>query len=199
LLLDEIEKAHPDVFNLLLQVMDHGTLTDNNGRKADFRNVVLVMTTNAGAEETGRRSIGFSEQDHSTDGMEALKRFFTPEFRNRLDAVVQFSPLGQETIKSVVDKFVFELEHQLADKKVSIMVDAEARAWIAEKGYDPKMGARPMARVIQNHIKKPLANELLFGSLLGGGSVRVYVAGTELAFAIESARPSPKPSPEPSH
>ena len=199
LLLDEIEKAHPDVFNLLLQVMDHGTLTDNNGRKADFRNVVLVMTTNAGAEETGRRSIGFSEQDHSTDGMEALKRFFTPEFRNRLDAVVQFSPLGHETIKSVVDKFVFELEHQLADKKVSIMVDAEARAWIAEKGYDPKMGARPMARVIQNHIKKPLANELLFGSLLGGGSVRVYVAGTELAFAIESARPSPKPSPEPSH
>jgi ATP-dependent Clp protease ATP-binding subunit ClpA len=199
LLLDEIEKAHPDVFNLLLQVMDHGTLTDNNGRKADFRNVVLVMTTNAGAEETARRSIGFSEQDHSTDGMEALKRFFTPEFRNRLDAVVQFSPLGHETIKSVVDKFVFELEHQLADKKVSIMVDAEARAWIAEKGYDPKMGARPMARVIQNHIKKPLANELLFGSLLGGGSVRVYVAGTELAFAIESARPTPKPSPEPSH
>ena len=199
LLLDEIEKAHPDVFNLLLQVMDHGTLTDNNGRKADFRNVVLVMTTNAGAEETARRSIGFSEQDHSTDGLEALKRYFTPEFRNRLDATVQFAPLGPETIKSVVDKFVFELEQQLADKKVVISVDSDARAWIAEKGYDPKMGARPMARVIQNHIKKPLANELLFGALLAGGTVRVYVAGTELAFAIESAKPSPKPSPEPSH
>jgi ATP-dependent Clp protease ATP-binding subunit ClpA len=199
LLLDEIEKAHPDVFNLLLQVMDHGTLTDNNGRKADFRNVVLVMTTNAGAEETARRSIGFSEQDHSTDGLEALKRYFTPEFRNRLDATVQFAPLSPETVKSVVDKFVFELEQQLVDKKVTILVDADARAWIAEKGYDPKMGARPMARVIQNHIKKPLANELLFGSLLSGGSVRVYVAGEELAFAIESAKPSPKPSPEPSH
>ncbi len=199
LLLDEIEKAHPDVFNLLLQVMDHGTLTDNNGRKADFRNVVLVMTTNAGAEETARRSIGFSEQDHSTDGLEALKRYFTPEFRNRLDATVQFAPLGPETVKSVVDKFVFELEQQLVEKKVTIMVDADARAWIAEKGYDPKMGARPMARVIQNHIKKPLANELLFGALLGGGSVRVYVAGEDLGFAIESTKPSPKPSPEPSH
>ena len=199
LLLDEIEKAHPDVFNLLLQVMDHGTLTDNNGRKADFRNVVLVMTTNAGAEETARRSIGFSEQDHSTDGMEALKRYFTPEFRNRLDAVVQFAPLDAETVKSVVDKFIFELEQQLAEKKVSIAVEGEARSWIAEKGYDPKMGARPMARVIQNYIKKPLANELLFGSLLGGGSVRVSVAGDELTFALEAAKPAAKASPEPSH
>jgi ATP-dependent Clp protease ATP-binding subunit ClpA len=164
LLLDEIEKAHPDVFNLLLQVMDHGTLTDNNGRKADFRNVALVMTTNAGAAETARRSIGFSEQDHSTDGMEALKRYFTPEFRNRLDAVVQFAPLGAETIKSVVDKFVFELEQQLADKKVSLSVDSAARDWLAERGYDPKMGARPMSRLIQNSIKKSLANELLSGS-----------------------------------
>jgi len=191
LLLDEIEKAHPDVFNLLLQVMDHGTLTDNNGRKADFRNVVLVMTTNAGAEETARRSIGFSEQDHSTDGLEALKRYFTPEFRNRLDAVVQFSSLGTETIRSVVDKFIFELEQQLADKKVALTVDADARSWIAENGYDPKMGARPMARIIQNHIKKPLANELLFGLLAGGGTVRVYVgADGDLGFAIDAGRGS---------
>jgi ATP-dependent Clp protease ATP-binding subunit ClpA len=199
LLLDEIEKAHPDVFNLLLQVMDHGTLTDNNGRKADFRNVVLVMTTNAGAADMARASIGFTQQDNASDGMEAIKRLFSPEFRNRLDATVQFAPLGPETVKSVVDKFVFELEQQLVEKKVTIMVDADARAWIAEKGYDPKMGARPMARVIQNYIKKPLANELLFGSLLGGGSVRVYVAGEELGFAIESAKPSAKPSPETSH
>ncbi|MFD2110986.1 ATP-dependent Clp protease ATP-binding subunit ClpA [Thiorhodococcus fuscus] len=184
LLLDEIEKAHPDVFNLLLQVMDHGTLTDNNGRKADFRNVVLVMTTNAGAEETSRRSIGFTEQDHSTDGMEALKRHFSPEFRNRLDAVVQFSSLAEETIHSVVDKFVFELEQQLAEKKVQLVVDAGVRHWLAEKGYDPKMGARPMARVIQQHIKKPLANALLFGELVGGGTVRVCADGEELSFEI---------------
>jgi ATP-dependent Clp protease ATP-binding subunit ClpA len=184
LLLDEIEKAHPDVFNLLLQVMDHGTLTDNNGRKADFRNVVLVMTTNAGAEETARRSIGFTEQDHSTDGMEALKRYFTPEFRNRLDAVVQFGPLSEETIRSVVDKFVFELEQQLEEKKVRLTIEIDARAWLAQKGYDPKMGARPMARVIQNHIKKPLANELLFGDLVTGGSVRIHVEADALAFDI---------------
>jgi ATP-dependent Clp protease ATP-binding subunit ClpA len=182
LLLDEIEKAHPDVFNLLLQVMDHGTLTDNNGRKADFRNVVLVMTTNAGAAETSRRSIGFTEQDHASDGLESLKRYFSPEFRNRLDAVVQFSPLSTETIASVVDKFVFELEQQLAEKKVALTVDADARAWLAERGYDPQMGARPMARLIQNEIKKPLANELLFGALVNGGSVRVYVEGKGLAF-----------------
>jgi len=186
LLLDEIEKAHPDVFNLLLQVMDHGTLTDNNGRKADFRNVVLVMTTNAGAEESSRRSIGFTEQDHSTDAMEALKRFFSPEFRNRLDAVVQFGPLAPDTIASVVDKFVFELEEQLADKKVALVVTPDAKAWIAEKGYDPKMGARPMARVIQNSIKKPLANELLFGELAGGGKVTVKLGDDgELAFDME--------------
>jgi ATP-dependent Clp protease ATP-binding subunit ClpA len=188
LLLDEIEKAHPDVFNLLLQVMDHGTLTDNNGRKADFRNVVLVMTTNAGAAETSRRSIGFTEQDHATDGVEALKRFFSPEFRNRLDAVVQFGSLGPATIASVVDKFVFELEQQLLDKKVALMVDADARAWIADKGYDPAMGARPMARIIQNHIKKPLANEVLFGELAGGGRVRVYVKDGALAFDLSDAK-----------
>jgi ATP-dependent Clp protease ATP-binding subunit ClpA len=182
LLLDEIEKAHPDVFNLLLQVMDHGTLTDNNGRKADFRNVVLVMTTNAGASETSRRSIGFTEQDHSSDGLEALKRFFTPEFRNRLDAVVQFASLGSATIVHVVDKFIFELEQQLVDKRVALTVDADARAWLAEKGYDLQMGARPMTRVIQSHIKKPLANEILFGTLTNGGSVRVYVEGGELCL-----------------
>jgi ATP-dependent Clp protease ATP-binding subunit ClpA len=182
LLLDEIEKAHPDVFNLLLQVMDHGTLTDNNGRKADFRNVVLVMTTNAGASETSRRSIGFTEQDHSSDGLEALKRFFTPEFRNRLDAVVQFASLGSDTISSVVDKFIFELEQQLAEKKVALTVDEDARAWLAEKGYDLQMGARPMTRVIQSRIKKPLANEILFGALKNGGSVRVYVRDGDLVF-----------------
>ncbi|NCA68496.1 MAG: ATP-dependent Clp protease ATP-binding subunit ClpA [Sphingobacteriia bacterium] len=188
LLLDEIEKAHPDVFNLLLQVMDHGTLTDNNGRKADFRNVVLVMTTNAGAAETARRSIGFTEQDHATDGLEALKRYFTPEFRNRLDAVVQFGALGEETIRSVVDKFVFELEQQLEEKKVALIVDPDARAWLAAKGYDPQMGARPMARVIQQSIKKPLANELLFGDLVGGGSVRISVKDGALAFEIKGGQ-----------
>ncbi len=182
LLLDEIEKAHPDVFNLLLQVMDHGTLTDNNGRKADFRNVILVMTTNAGAEETSRRSIGFTEQDHSSDGLEALKRFFTPEFRNRLDAVVQFAALEVTTVAGIVDKFIFELEQQLAEKKVALSLDAAARNWLAEKGYDLHMGARPMARIIQNHIKKPLANEILFGSLTNGGSVRVHVKDEDLAF-----------------
>ena len=179
LLLDEIEKAHPDVFNLLLQVMDHGTLTDNNGRKADFRNVVLVMTTNAGAEESSRRSIGFTEQDHSTDAMEALKRYFSPEFRNRLDAVVQFGSLDSATIANVVEKFIFELEQQLANKKVALSMTPAARAWIAEKGYDPKMGARPMARVIQDHIKKPLADALLFGQLANGGSVTVDVGADQ--------------------
>ena len=187
LLLDEIEKAHPDVFNLLLQVMDHGSLTDNNGRKADFRNVVLVMTTNAGAEETSRRSIGFTEQDHSTDALEALKKYFTPEFRNRLDATVQFGALDTKTIGSVVDKFLFELEAQLADKKVALVVEPDARAWLAEKGYDPKMGARPMARVVKDHIKKPLANELLFGELSGGGTVVVGLGeDDELTFSFET-------------
>ena len=186
LLLDEIEKAHPDVFNLLLQVMDHGSLTDNNGRKADFRNIVLVMTTNAGAEETSRRSIGFTEQDHSSDGMEALKKYFTPEFRNRLDATVQFASLDAQTITSVVDKFIFELEAQLAEKKVALLVEPEARAWLAEKGYDPKMGARPMARVIKDHIKKPLASELLFGELSGGGTVIVQLGeNDDLTFSFE--------------
>ncbi|MES9923747.1 MAG: ATP-dependent Clp protease ATP-binding subunit ClpA [Candidatus Thiodiazotropha endolucinida] len=184
LLLDEIEKAHPDVFNLLLQVMDHGTLTDNNGRKADFRNVVIIMTTNAGAQEMSRSSIGFTKQDHSSDGMEVIKKMFTPEFRNRLDAIIQFAGLSPEHIAKVVDKFIFELEGQLQEKHVNLVVEPEARVWLAEHGYDPKMGARPMARLIQDEIKKPLAEELLFGKLAGGGVVKVDVADDKLQFDI---------------
>ncbi len=186
LLLDEIEKAHPDVFNLLLQVMDHGTLTDNNGRKADFRNVILVMTTNAGAEEMSRASIGFTPQDHSSDGMEALKKMFTPEFRNRLDGIIQFHSLPPEIIASVVDKFLFELESQLEEKGVSLVVEPAARAWLAKHGYDEKMGARPMARVIQEQIKKKLANELLFGELSQGGVVRIDASESGLEFDLEA-------------
>jgi ATP-dependent Clp protease ATP-binding subunit ClpA len=186
LLLDEIEKAHPDVFNLLLQVMDHGTLTDNNGRKADFRSVVLVMTTNAGAEQMSRPSIGFASQDHTSDGMEAIRRMFSPEFRNRLDGIIQFRALDAQTIAHVVDKFIIELETQLDEKHVTLDVDADARAWLAEHGYDPKMGARPMARVIQEHIKKPLAEELLFGRLVGGGHVKVRASDGGLSVEIEA-------------
>ena len=175
-LLDEIEKAHPEVFNLLLQVMDHGTLTDNNGRQADFRNIVLVMTTNAGAQEMSRASIGFTHQDHSTDGMAIIKKSFTPEFRNRLDAIIQFASLDSHSIARVVDKLVVELEAKLGSNNVTLELDDAARNWIAERGYDPKMGARPMARIIQEHIKRPLAEELLFGSLADGGHVRICVA-----------------------
>jgi ATP-dependent Clp protease ATP-binding subunit ClpA len=185
LLLDEIEKAHPDVFNLLLQVMDHGTLTDNNGRKADFRNVILVMTTNAGAIEMSRPSIGFTTQDHSSDAMEAIRRIFTPEFRNRLDAIVQFNSLDPSVITQVVDKFIFELEAQLQEQQVTIEVDEAARLWLAGHGYDPKMGARPMARIIQQHIKKPLAEELLFGKLAHGGHLLIRVQDGTLAFEFE--------------
>jgi len=174
-LLDEIEKAHPEVFNLLLQVMDHGTLTDNNGRQADFRNIVLVMTTNAGAQEMSRASIGFTHQDHSTDGMAIIKKSFTPEFRNRLDAIIQFASLDSHSIIRVVDKLVVELEAKLGSNDVTLELDDAARNWIAERGYDPKMGARPMARIIQEHIKRPLAEELLFGSLAEGGHVRICV------------------------
>src|SRR5688500_13156696 len=159
LLLDEIEKAHPDVFNLLLQVMDHGTLTDNNGRKADFRHVIIVMTTNAGAAEMGRASIGFTPQDHASDGMEAVRRIFSPEFRNRLDAIIQFAPLDAPTIERVVDKLVIEIEAQLEQKSVTLSVEDAARSWIAERGYDQKMGARPMARVLHETVKRPLAEE----------------------------------------
>ncbi len=176
LLLDEVEKAHPDVFNLLLQVMDHGTLTDNNGRKTDFRHVILVMTTNIGAESIARSSIGFTLQDHSTDNGEAMKRAFSPEFRNRLDAVIQFKPLSTLTIDSVVDKFLVELQAQLDDKRVVLEVDEDARQWLAERGYDRLMGARPMQRLIQDELKKPLAEKILFGELAEhGGTVRVHV------------------------
>jgi ATP-dependent Clp protease ATP-binding subunit ClpA len=186
-LLDEIEKAHPEVFNLLLQVMDHGTLTDNNGRKADFRNVVLIMTTNAGAQEMGRPSIGFSEQDNTTDGMEVIRRMFTPEFRNRLDAIVQFSALNIEIVKTVVDKFLTELQAQLDEKRVTLEVDDEAREWLAKEGYDEKMGARPMQRLIQEKIKRPLAEDLLFGDLASGGTVRVSIEKDELDIQVLSA------------
>ena len=172
-LLDEIEKAHPEVFNLLLQVMDHGTLTDNNGRKADFRNIVIVMTTNAGAQEMSRASIGFTQQDHSSDAMTIIKKTFSPEFRNRLDAIIQFASLDAHSIARVVDKLVVELESKLGSNNVTLELDDAARNWIAERGYDAKMGARPMARIIQEHIKRPLAEELLFGSLADGGHVRI--------------------------
>ena len=194
LLLDEIEKAHPEVFNLLLQVMDHGTLTDNNGRKADFRHVVLVMTTNAGAEMVARSSMGFTLQDHSTDGMEALKKTFTPEFRNRLDSIIQFAALDSSTIVSVVDKFLVELQAQLDDKHVQLDVDVDARAWLAERGYDKLMGARPMARLIQEQLKKPLAEMILFGALADkGGRVHVSVKNDALqldAEAVERREPA---------
>ncbi|SKA71173.1 ATP-dependent Clp protease ATP-binding subunit ClpA [Thiothrix eikelboomii] len=186
LLLDEIEKAHPDVFNLLLQVMDHGTLTDTNGRKIDFRNVILVMTSNAGAENISRKSLGFTKQDHISDAMEAVKRIFTPEFRNRLDGIIQFNALTDTVIRSVVDKFVIKLEVQLQQKGVTLLVDEAARDWLAEKGYDPLMGARPMERVIQEHIKRPLADALLFGELANGGRVEVSVENDTLALNYEA-------------
>ncbi|HET6724599.1 MAG TPA: AAA family ATPase, partial [Gammaproteobacteria bacterium] len=177
-----IEKAHPEVFNILLQVMDHGTLTDNNGRKADFRNVIIVMTTNAGAQESSRRSVGFTEQNHATDAMETIRRMFSPEFRNRLDGIIQFEALDAPTVARVVDKFIIELETQLEQKGVTLHVDEAARELLAERGYDPQMGARPMARVLQESIKKPLAEELLFGQLAGGGHVDVTVKDGELAL-----------------
>jgi ATP-dependent Clp protease ATP-binding subunit ClpA len=184
LLLDEIEKAHGDVFNLLLQVMDHGTLTDNNGRKADFRNVIIVMTTNAGAAQIGRASMGFTHQDHTGDEMQEINRIFSPEFRNRLDSIINFKSLDEKTIGHVVDKFILELESQLADKNVTVELDEAARAWLAKRGYDPAMGARPMARLIQEKIKRPLADELLFGKLASGGNVKFEVKDDELVFRI---------------
>ncbi len=186
LLLDEIEKAHPDVFNLLLQVMDHGTLTDNNGRKSDFRNVILIMTTNAGAESLAHRAMGFMVQDHSSDAMEMLKKIFSPEFRNRLDAIIPFAALSQKVIENVVDKFLVELQAQLDDKHVVIEVDEEARRWLAQKGYDRLMGARPMTRLIQEELKKTLAEKILFGELAErGGRVHVSVDGEHLHLEIE--------------
>ena len=185
-LLDEIEKAHSDVFNLLLQVMDNGTLTDNSGRKADFRNVILVMTTNAGVQETVRQSIGFQEQDNSPDAMIEINRTFAPEFRNRLDHIIWFNHLDMAVIYQVVDKFIVELQAQLDAKGVSMEVSEPARIWLAEQGYDKSMGARPMGRVIQQQLKKPLANELLFGELVGGGSVKVTLKDNELHFDYQS-------------
>ncbi|KTD31483.1 MULTISPECIES: ATP-dependent Clp protease ATP-binding subunit ClpA [Legionella] len=182
LLLDEIEKAHPDVYNLLLQIMDHGTLTDTNGRQADFRHVIVVMTSNAGATEISRNSIGFSLQDNSNDSLEAIKRQFSPEFRNRLDAIINFAPLDSTTIGLVVDKFIMELDEQLSNKGVTFKVDKAARDWLIEHGYDKTMGARPMARLIQENVKKPLADELLFGKLSNGGHVTLKVKDGKLHF-----------------
>ncbi|SBV58741.1 ATP-dependent Clp protease ATP-binding subunit ClpA [Xanthomonas graminis] len=186
LLLDEVEKAHPDIFNILLQVMDRGVLTDTNGREANFKNVILVMTTNAGATQASRRSIGFTKQDHSTDAMETIRRSFTPEFRNRLDAVVQFQPLAFSHILRVVDKFIIELEMLLQEKHVSLSATPTARDWLAQHGFDPLMGARPMARVIQDKVKRPLADELLFGKLVGGGRVTIDVRDGELVVETQA-------------
>ncbi|WP_440053113.1 ATP-dependent Clp protease ATP-binding subunit ClpA [Pseudoalteromonas sp. T1lg65] len=185
-LLDEIEKAHSDIYNILLQVMDHGTLTDNNGRKADFRNIVLVMTTNAGVQETVRQSIGFQEQDHSHDAMSEINKVFTPEFRNRLDNIIWFNHLDREVILQVVDKFIVELQAQLDKKSVNLELTSQARSWLADTGYDKAMGARPMARVIQDNLKKPLANEILFGSLSDGGTVKVSVKESKLKFEYQT-------------
>jgi len=182
LLLDELEKAHPDVFNILLQVMDNGTLTDNNGRKADFHHVIIVMTSNAGTFECDRNSIGFSEMDHTTDGKEAINRVFSPEFRNRLDDIIQFAGLDMEIIHNVVDKFIAQLQGQLDEKSVSLEVDEQVRQWLATHGYDSKMGARPMGRLIENTIAKPLSEEILFGDLARGGSARVTLKGDKFSF-----------------
>ncbi|MGL6027581.1 MAG: ATP-dependent Clp protease ATP-binding subunit ClpA [Vibrio sp.] len=187
-LLDEIEKAHPDIFNLLLQVMDNGTLTDNNGRKADFRNVILVMTTNAGVAETVKKSMGLIQQDHSHDAMAEIKKVFTPEFRNRLDHIIWFNRLDERVIHQVVDKFIVELQAQLDGRGVSLEVSEDARHWLANKGYDRETGARPMARVIQEQLKKPLANELLFGSLVDGGTVKVTLSSERLSFEYFATR-----------
>ena len=191
ILLDEVEKAHPEVFNLLLQVMDHGTLTDNNGRHADFRNTVLIMTTNAGAQEAARASIGFTQQDHSTDAMETVKKLFTPEFRNRLDAIMQFNALPMSVIKTIVDKFLVELQAQLDAKKVQLDVDEDARDWLAREGYDEKMGARPMQRLIQEKIKRQLAEDILFGDLAqGGGTVHITVEDDDLSIRVLEGHPA---------
>ena len=185
LLFDEIEKANPDVFNLLLQIFDHGTLTDTNGRKTDFRNVIIVMTTNAGADRLSRASVGFTTQDHSSDVKESIKKMFDPEFRNRLDAIIHFNPLDKRTISNVVDKFLIELEVQLDDKKVTIEITEGAREWLADNGYDKIMGARPMSRLIQKMIKRPLAEELLFGKLMQGGHVIASLENNSIKVEIK--------------
>src|SRR5579871_4612681 len=185
-LMDEIEKAHPDVYNLLLQIMDHGTLTDMNGRKTDFKHTILVMTSNVGADLLDKVNIGFTEQSNHSDWIGAVNRLFTPEFRNRLDAIIQFKALDLTTILSVVNKFISELEEQLAAQHVILEVDSEARLWLGENGYDKKMGARPMSRLIQEQIKKPLAEELLFGLLSNGGHVKVTIEKGKIHFMLQS-------------
>jgi ATP-dependent Clp protease ATP-binding subunit ClpA len=203
LLLDEIEKAHPDLFNVLLQIMDHGKLTDHNGKQVDFRNVILIMTTNAGAQDLAKAAYGFTRQKREGDDVEAINRMFAPEFRNRLDAVITFAHLPQDVIKKVVEKFVLQLEAQLADRDVTIELSDEASKWLIDHGYDEQMGARPMSRMIQEHIKKPLADEVLFGKLKGGGHVRVVVVKDEdkdkLGFEFLDGPITPKPEklPEP--
>jgi ATP-dependent Clp protease ATP-binding subunit ClpA len=191
LLLDEIEKAHPDLFNILLQVMDHGRLTDHNGKTVDFRNVILIMTTNAGAADLAKSAIGFGRESREGDDTDAINRMFSPEFRNRLDSTIAFANLTPEIVAQVVDKFVMQLETQLGDRDVVIELTDEARAWLAKKGYDRSFGARPLARVIQEHIKKPLAEELLFGRLSKGGIVRVRV-GEDAKLAFEFLATAPK-------
>ena len=198
LLLDEMEKAHPDVYNILLQVMDHGKLTDHNGRTVDFRNVILIMTSNAGAAEQAKEAIGFGRDRRTGEDQAAIERTFTPEFRNRLDAVISFAPLGREVILQVVEKFVLQLEAQLMDRGVSIELTRAAAEWIAEEGYDDKMGARPLGRVIQEHIKKPLAEELLFGKLAKGGVVQVGIKDGKLDLrTFEPGALSLKPKKKP--
>jgi ATP-dependent Clp protease ATP-binding subunit ClpA len=196
LLLDEIEKAHPDLFNILLQVMDYGKLTDHNGKNVDFRNVILIMTTNAGASDLAKPAIGFGSEVRTGDDQEAINKMFTPEFRNRLDAVISFSALTPATIGRVVDKFILQLEEQLADRNVTIVLDDAAREWLGVKGYDKLFGARPLGRVIQEQVKKPLAEELLFGKLVKGGVVKVSVdkEADKLAFAFEEAASPPRPA-----
>jgi ATP-dependent Clp protease ATP-binding subunit ClpA len=196
LLLDEIEKAHPDLFNILLQVMDYGKLTDHNGKTVDFRNVILIMTTNAGAADLAKPAIGFGSEVRTGDDQEAINRMFTPEFRNRLDAIISFSPLSPQTIGRVVDKFILQLEEQLADRNVQIVLDQAAHDWLAVKGYDKLFGARPLGRVIQENVKKPLAEELLFGKLTKGGVVKVSVdkETDKLSFAYEEAAHPPRPA-----
>ena len=207
LLLDEIEKAHPDLFNILLQIMDHGKLTDHNGKQIDFRNVILIMTTNAGAADLAKQAFGFTRTKREGDDHEAINRLFAPEFRNRLDAVISFGHLPKEVVAKVVDKFVLQLEAQLADRNVTIELSDEARAWLVEHGYDETMGARPMARLIQATIKTPLADEVLFGKLKGGGAVRVVVVKDEeaakegkvkekLGFEFPEGPVAPKPEKE---
>jgi ATP-dependent Clp protease ATP-binding subunit ClpA len=191
LLLDEIEKSHPDIYNILLQVMDHGTLTDNNGRKADFRNVIIIMTTNAGAEALTKRSIGFTEAKVQGDELADIKRMFTPEFRNRLDAIVSFAPLDESIILRVVDKFLMALEEQLHEKKVDAVFTEELRKYLAKKGFDPLMGARPMQRLIQDVIRKALADELLFGRLTSGGKVTVDVDDKDAVTLSFDDNPTP--------